>query len=83
MTPAKHVRANVTSDGLILMDIENGSIFSANVVGARIWQLLREGRLEEQITDAIAEEWGVPRDTVASDVIEFVQSLRERALVTN
>jgi hypothetical protein len=82
MKTASHVRANVTADGVVLLDVEKGSIYSSNVVGARIWQLIQEGCSEAEVVSRIVDEFGAPRSTVQADVSEFIASLRERALVT-
>jgi hypothetical protein len=79
--PAIHVRANVTADGLVLLDIESGSIFSANRVGARIWELLEAGQAEAAIAQRIAEEFDTPHRTVERDVQEFITALKARQLV--
>jgi hypothetical protein len=83
MKAAPHVRANVTSDGVVLLDVDKGSIFSANVVGARIWQRLLDGHSETAIVDALVEEFKAPRATVEQDVREFVESLRAQALLAD
>jgi hypothetical protein len=83
MKAAPHVRANVTTDGVILLDIDSGSILSANAIGARIWQRLLDGQSEPAIVDALAEEFQMPRAVVEHDVHEFVDSLRTRALIAD
>ena len=83
MKTAAHVRANITTDGVILLDIESGAIFTANTVAARIWERLLEGQSQAAIAEALAEEFKVPCATVEQDVREFVDSLRTRALVSD
>jgi hypothetical protein len=83
MKPAPNVRANVTTDGVILLDIDSGSIFSANAIGARIWERLLDGQSELAIVDALAEEFQTPRTVIERDVHEFVDSLRTRALIAD
>jgi hypothetical protein len=81
MKPAEHVRANVTTDGLVILDIKKGEIFSANIVAARIWALLMEGKTEAATVDAVAKEFGAPREVVERDAREFIESLLQRSLV--
>lgn len=83
MKPASHVRANVTADGLVLLDIEGGAIFSANRVGARIWELLESGQAEADIAQRVAEEFEVPLGRVEQDLQEFIAALKARALVAS
>jgi hypothetical protein len=81
MKAAPHVRANVTNDGVVLLDVKEGSIYTANVVGARIWQLLQNGYAEAEVIEQIVAEYGAPRATVESDFREFTSSLKQRALL--
>jgi hypothetical protein len=81
MKPAEHVRANVTDDGLVILDIDKGEIYSANVVAARIWNLLMDGKSEQEAVDAIVTEFDAPRDVVARDAKAFIESLVSKSLV--
>lgn len=81
MKPSEHVRANVTDDGLVILDIDKGEIYSANVVAARIWNLLMEGKSEQEAVDAVATEFAAPRETVAKDAHAFIESLVSKSLV--
>jgi hypothetical protein len=81
MKPAEHVRANVTDDGLVILDIDKGEIFSANVVAARIWNLLMDGKSEQEAVDAIVAEFDAPRETVERDAKAFIESLVSKSLV--
>jgi len=81
MKPSEHVRANVTDDGLVILDIDKGEIYSANVVAARIWSLLMDGKSEQEAIDAVAAEFDAPRDTVARDAHSFIESLVQKSLI--
>lgn len=83
MKPAAHVRSNVSDDGVILLDIQTGQIFSANRIGARIWEELARGRSLADIAGRIASETGADRATVEADVRAFVNVLVARALVAD
>lgn len=81
MKPSEHVRANLTDDGLVILDINKGEIFSANVVAARIWKLLMDGKTETETVDAIVTEFNAPRDVVEKDARAFIESLVSKELV--
>ena len=83
MKAAPHVRANVTNDGVVLLDIKSGEIFSANIVAARIWERLLAGDAQTAIVESLAAEFDIPRTVIEQDVREFVESLCARALVTD
>jgi hypothetical protein len=81
MKPSANVRSSINGDGIILLDVTTGQIFSANPVGARIWSGLEEGLSIGAIVDRIAAETGADRTIVERDAADFVNTLRVRALV--
>ena len=84
MKPTQHVRANVTDDNLIVLDLVKGQIFTANSIGSRIWRgLFVENQPTEQLVEAIATEWETPPETVAKDVEKFVVQLKQQGLVAD
>ena len=84
MKPTEHVRANVTADGLIVLDLVKGQIFTANAIGARIWQnLFVDKQPKEYIVETLAREWAVTPEIVATDVEKFVVQLKQQGLVAD
>jgi hypothetical protein len=84
MKPNEHVRANVTDDNLIVLDLVKGQIFTANTVGSRIWRgLFVDNQPPEQIIETIATEWGTAPEIVARDVEKFVVQLKQQGLVAD
>lgn len=82
MKPADHVRANLTDDGLVVLDIKQGQIFTANVIAARIWQgILVDGHSRNDVVDSIAKECNTPPDVVSNDVDEFIARLQQQQLI--
>ena len=82
MKPNEHVRANVTDDNLIVLDLVKGQIFTANTVGSRIWRgLFVDNQPREQVVETIATEWGAKPEIVARDVEKFVVQLKQQGLV--
>lgn len=51
------VRDAVSQDGAILLDVENGSCMSLNVVGAKIWQMLKQEWGGDRIVAALEQEF--------------------------
>ncbi len=83
MKASPSVRANVTDDGLVLLHIDQGKIFSSNTTGARIWQLLEEGLAPDDIANKVATETGAPLDRVTADVQTFIDSLKAEAILVD
>jgi hypothetical protein len=80
-TIAPGVRETASEDGAVLLDIEQGICFSLNPVGLRIWELLKKRRSLDQIADALAQEFSVPRDQILSDAREFIVALAAKHLI--
>lgn len=81
MVIAPGVRETASEDGAVLLDIEQGICFSLNPVGLKIWELLKRRYSVDQIADALAHDFPVPRSQLLSDVAEFLQSLEAKRLI--
>ena len=81
MRVAPHIRASVTADGILFLDIASGRMFSANAIGAHIWNRLREGWSEADVAREIAGASGVDETHVRRDVSEFTAALTARGFL--
>jgi hypothetical protein len=81
MVISPSVRETASEDGAVLLDIEQGICFSLNPVGLRIWQMLKDRQSVDQIADALAQDFPVPRSQLLSDVFEFLQALETKHLI--
>ena len=78
---AASVRDAINPDGAVLLDIEQGLCLSLNVVGAKIWQMLKQDWTGKQIIAALEREFGeVPRAQLQQDYIDFVRQLAANKL---
>jgi len=75
------IRSTHGQDGAIVLDIRQGQMFNLNFVGSRILELLETGATESAIVDEISQKFDVSRDTAASDVREFIESLKQHHLL--
>src|ERR1700737_3341224 len=71
-----------TADGGIILDVENGKMFSLNSSGSAIFQLLEQGLPEEQIVKELVKRFAIPADVAKRDVSDFCSSLANRNLLT-
>jgi hypothetical protein len=74
-------KASLSNDGLVLLDTRAGLVLAANPIGARIWQLIDEGRTRDEIARSLSFEYGIPADDAARDVDGFVSALAARQLI--
>jgi hypothetical protein len=75
------VRSTQTQDGSILLDVHHGQMFSLNLVGSKILELLERGCDETRIAEEIGNTYGVARDIASGDVREFVDALYRNHLL--
>lgn len=52
-------------------------------VGAFIYRRLQEGKSEDEIADAILEEYETDERTARADLAEFIERLRELGVLTD
>lgn len=78
---AKGVIESLTQDGAVLVDIEQGLCFAVNPVGARIWQMVKDGRCVDQIADAFEQEFPLPRTQLLGDISAFLKQLERLRLI--
>jgi len=81
LRPSPAVRASISGDGLVLLDLEGGLVLSSNSIGARIWQLIEQARTTPEIARQLVEDYDVPLDRARRDVLAFVAALMTRGLV--
>lgn len=68
---------DVDEHGTVILLI-SGMMHQLNLLGGRIWNLCDGSRQQEQIVDALLEEFTVERDILDADVTEFIQDLIKR-----
>ena len=76
------VKASISADGLVLLDLRGGLVLSSNAVGARIWELLEQERTVLEIARYLADEYGIADDRAREDAAAFVSALSARGLLT-
>ena len=77
----KVVEAEMNNE-MVMMEIETGSYFGVNEVGARIWKLLAEPKTVSDICDTLQLEFEVDADTCVQDVKKYLEQLIEDKLIT-
>jgi hypothetical protein len=75
------IRRTQTDDGGVLLDILHGQVFSLNVVGSKIVELLEKGFDETQIADQVSGAYATDIETVRADVREFIEVLNKHHIL--
>jgi Coenzyme PQQ synthesis protein D (PqqD) len=80
---SESIRSTHGQDGAIVLDVEQGQMFSLNLVGSKILEFLESGSDESQIVNAISCTFSASPEVVANDVREFIESLKQRKLIAD
>ena len=78
---SRSVRLTKSADGGVLLDVNQGAIFSLNTVGLRILELLQEEQSKASVVGRISREFGAPEQLVLEDVEDFLRTLDEHGLL--
>jgi hypothetical protein len=76
------VMARQVGDETVILDLGSGTYFGLDPVGARIWQLIGEGKTLGEICDTMLEEYDVTREALERDVVELADKLLEQKLIS-
>lgn len=79
--PAQVMTRTVGSETVIL-DLASGTYFGLDPIGARIWQLLEQGKSLAEVCDAMLDEYEVERDQLQRDTLALAAELADKKLVT-
>lgn len=79
--PSSTVRDIANQDGAVLLDIHQGLCFSINPVGSKIWQMIKQQHSLDQVIDALADEFSIPKERIHDDVVEFTSMLTANGLL--
>ena len=67
---------------LILVNMEKGTYYSTDGVGAALWRLVETGCTESDMIDTLHSAYGAGSDIITEAVTAFLARLREEDLVT-
>ena len=75
------VMARRVGEETVILDLASGTYFGLDPIGARIWQLMTEGRTLAQICDAIQTEYEVGRPAAEQDLLALAGDLQAHGLI--
>ncbi len=61
--------------------LDFGAVISLNESGAFLWNQLQETKNSNELSVALAAEYGIDADTANADTAEFVNLLKEHGLI--
>jgi hypothetical protein len=78
---AEGVRSTHDRDGAVVLDLHHGQMFTLNLVGSKIVEMLERGCPETQMVEEITRKFRIRPDIVERDVREFLECLEKHRLV--
>lgn len=83
LRPHPQVVARRVDDEVVVVQLERNSIHALNRTGARLWELIVEGRTRSEACERMLEEFDVPRAQLEGEIDELLDLLvREGLLLT-
>jgi len=82
ITIPPQVMARTVGDETVILDLATGTYFGLDPVGARIWELLGEGKTLAEVCDRMLEEYEVAREELERDTLKLAQDLVAQGLVS-
>ena len=78
---APHIAWNNVEGELALFDSRDGSYHALNRSGAAIWRAIAAGIPESGIADRLADAHDAPREMIAANVREFIDTALAKGLL--
>ena len=79
---AKDVVSCDLVDEAAILDLKTGIYYGLDPVGARIWKLIQTPRQLNEILETLLNEYEVEKNHCQEDLIELIEQLAEKELVT-
>jgi hypothetical protein len=80
-TIPQQVMAREVGDEIAILNLESGTYYGLDPVGARIWQLMTEGTSFAGICDVMVGEFDVSKEVLEKDVLRLAGELYEKGLI--
>ena len=76
------VLARDVGEETVILDLATGTYFGLNPVGARMWQLMADGKTLAETCDTIEAEYQAARPEIEQDLAKLVDELAARGLIS-
>ena len=82
ITIPAQVMARQVGQETVILDLASGTYFGLDPVGARIWQLMVEGKTLAEACEAMLAEYDVTAEKIELDVLALTQELSAKQLIS-
>lgn len=73
--------ASFHDDGIVILHTDEGTLFSSNATGARIWRGLEQRLPWEIIADGISRDYQIAPTTAREHTLGFLVALEQQTLI--
>lgn len=77
----KEVAYQTIGDELVILNLDSGIYYSANEIGARIWELCDGSKTIQEIVSLLSKEYEVSLQEARHDTLEFTGDLVNEGLI--
>ena len=82
VTIPAQVMARQVGDETVILDLASGTYFGLDPIGARIWQLIGEGKALGEICEVLLTEYEDSSDQLRGDLERLLQELGGKGLIS-
>ncbi len=75
------VFTRLSENEAVLLHLDTKRYYSLNETGARLWELLQDGRVPDTLCEKILEEYDIDDNKARGFIREFLDELRREGLV--
>lgn len=73
--------ASIHEDGIVILHVDQGRLFSSNRTGAYIWRCIEQRVSFEAIAEKISSEYQIARTTAREHTARFLAELERHSLI--
>ena len=73
--------ASIHEQGVVILDLGNGRLYTSNRTGASIWRAVERGLSLQAITEEISDQYEIAYSTAREHIVHFLSELQVHALI--
>lgn len=73
--------ASIHNDGIVILDVGSGCVYTGNMTGARIWRGVQRRLPLDAIAEEISNEYQIGQSTACEHVASFLAELERHSLI--
>jgi hypothetical protein len=82
ITIPPQVMTRTVGDEVVILDLATGTYFGLDPVGARMWELMAEGKTLAEVCGVMLDEYEVAREELETDALRLADELAAQRLIS-